>query len=333
VTGSRGSLQVQRRPAQRRRAVLLLIVATALWGCGGGATTPTGSPGPTARGAEATTAIDLYRAERPGALPAAGTPVVAGIQLPAGRPLTPDPAYRSGRLLTQPVPALWVTDDVVPGVGRLWERLAAAFPETGLWPVILDPLEEDPTRPWTNGELDPIGSGDPAALDAAAVLTKAWSEAVPSDPAELGQPREELAPFGAAFPGLAPASSSTPRADAVATLAAGLPGRLGLVPVTRPADVPAAIGWLGPANYFTDVAPLSAVLRSWEDRFGAVLVGLGFATMHVAVRRPPVGESSTLAVAAEHLAICPDNIFQGIGNVRDYASSLDGEAAWFFWWD
>lgn len=50
---------------------------------------------------------------------------------------------------------------------------------------------------------------------------------------------------------------------------------LALVPVDRPADIPAALGWFGT---FDDVADLCAVLRSWEER-GEYLVRLGRSTM------------------------------------------------------
>ena len=58
---------------------------------------------------------------------------------------------------------------------------------------------------------------------------------------------------------------------------------LGLVPAGRPADVPAAAGWFGMCNSWDDVVAMSAVLRSWEDRFGAVLVLMGRATLELAV--------------------------------------------------
>lgn len=74
------------------------------------------------------------------------------------------------------------------------------------------------------------------------------------------------------FTGLA---SGTEPADEPITAAAesDLAGRrahLALVPATRPADTLAVLGWRGTCNYHNDVVGLSAVLRSWEDRFGAV---------------------------------------------------------------
>jgi Domain of unknown function (DUF4253) len=64
------------------------------------------------------------------------------------------------------------------------------------------------------------------------------------------------------------------------------PLRLGLVAARRPADVLAVVGWTGAMNYHATSAPLACVLRSWEDRFGARLVRLGFDTMDLLVERP-----------------------------------------------
>jgi hypothetical protein len=112
-----------------------------------------------------------------------------------------------------------------------------------------------------------------------------------------------------------------------------LQGRLGLVAVTRPADVLATVGWMGACNHYGDIGPLSAVLRSWEERFGAYLVGVGFATLTLAVQRPPVSREACLAVAAEHFAVCPDNIYQGTGSIEEYSVQIQSQPVWQFWWD
>src|SRR5206468_2398493 len=95
--------------------------------------------------------------------------------------------------------------------------------------------------------------------------------------------------------------------------------RLGLVECGRGADAPAALGWTGPANYGTDVAPFCAVLRSWEDRFGIRVVALTFDAMYCTVSAPPATFDHALHVAAEHLAFCPDNVLQGAGSLEAYA--------------
>jgi hypothetical protein len=102
--------------------------------------------------------------------------------------------------------------------------------------------------------------------------------------------------------------------------------------VIRPADAPAAIGWPGACNYIDDVGLVSCVLRSWEERYDAILVGLGQETLVLAVRRPPAGEAA-LAAAAEQYALCSDNVHQGLGSMRALAEHIDGARAWAFWWD
>ena len=70
-----------------------------------------------------------------------------------------------------------------------------------------------------------------------------------------------------------------------------------------------------------------------EQRFGAVLVGLGFDILTFAVARPARNLVEATAIAAEHFAVSPDNIYQGVGTIRDYARELVHTKAWQFWWD
>lgn len=219
-------------------------------------------------------------------------------------------------------------------------------------------------------ELDPGAMSYPGHHDAEEVLAHAWplcAEAADTDsdadvsadadvfaghdddPADAewdDELRDLVAPFGPAFPDLAPklltsAEAAAGRPDAVAAeLTAALTGsgrlrdpRAALVYARRSADVPAAIGWTGPVNHEHDVARLCAVLRSWEDRFGLRVVALGFATLTATVAAPPTTVEEAEAVAAEHLSFCPDNITQGPGTLRAYAKSLVDEGVWTFWWD
>ena len=56
--------------------------------------------------------------------------------------------------------------------------------------------------------------------------------------------------------------------------------------------------------YFTD-AEMTAVLRSWEERFGAVVTSLGSGTVDLVVGAPPSGDRVD-QLAAEHLTFTPD---------------------------
>ena len=182
-------------------------------------------------------------------------------------------------------------------------------------------------------ELDPACSSPPAAHDAAKVIADRWAEAMPSPDETDDEFLATLEPFGTRFPGLASAAAGPDNEGAVERTARETNGRLGLVAVARPADAVAAIGWSGPVNHYEDVGLLAAVLRSWEDRFAAVVVGIGFDTLTLAVQRPVRDRLTAEALAAEHLAMCSDNIFQGAGGIREYARTLLQAARWDFWWD
>lgn len=266
------------------------------------------------------TSVD-YRAERAGELPAAGA-TVGGVALP--------PGHVAGAMV-------WVSDEPVSDVGTLWSDLAARFPETGLWPLVLEPFEADGRR-WWDGELDPTLSRQPGQLDDVdleSTLSDWWSEHLPvdeelEDPEFAGLVDESLAPFGLAFPGVADPPAGEPQPETTMPVP---DGHLGLVAVERPADAPVVMGWLGPINYYNDVGPLSVVLRSWEDRYDAVVVGLGLGTLSMVVRRPPQNPDDAAGIAAEHYAACPDLVVQGAGSIEDYASMIEGQSSWQFWWD
>jgi hypothetical protein len=154
---------------------------------------------------------------------------------------------------------------------------------------------------------------------------------------EGGFPERE--PFGTDWPGLAPAADGGGDPDGFADrhVPATDDGtsRIMLVPAARSADVLTAVGWRGAVNHIQEKFLLSAVLRSWEDRFGARVVEIGFDTINLAVAAPPVSPEQAELVAAEHFAFCPDNIAQGMsGTVRAYAANeVLGKESWSFWWD
>ena len=98
---------------------------------------------------------------------------------------------------------------------------------------------------------------------------------------------ERWAPFTLEWPGLAePEHTPLTLTEREHALDVVLPGirranlatpdaRIGLIRAGRPADVLAAIGWEGLANRGEEaLMPLIAMLRSWEDRFGAQRYGV-----------------------------------------------------------
>jgi hypothetical protein len=203
-----------------------------------------------------------------------------------------------------------------------YARMLAEAPRTGACPVWITGLErlrvpEDP-----QGVLAAVGRADPAAF-----MADRWTQNCP-----FCGCRD---PFGDAFPGLQPAIPPVEDpVDAAARMAAGS-GRahLAIIPVGRPADVVAAIGWTGACNYQEDVAGISAVLRSWEDRFGAMLVRMDTSTLWVSVAAPPRTAEECRLVAAEHFTFCRDVDWENPRPLRVYAETLRDNPSWRFWWD
>lgn len=241
-----------------------------------------------------------------------------GLQLPPGRLIdtTDEGPWHE--------PLLWHAQR--PAAPGNWSALGGASARAGLLAVLVD-LGGSQGGPaaW---ELTPGQMSYPGDHDAEEVLEEYW---------------EECAAAGEEWPGPAGALTLTSdpdnRAAQVADALTDEPRswfaapHLALVPARRSADVPAAVGWTGPVNHENDTARLCAVLRSWEDRFGIRVVGLGFDVLVLSVAAPPATPAEATAVAAEHFAFCPDNVLQGPGDLTSYAEQLVGEHVWSFWWD
>lgn len=243
----------------------------------------------------------------PGQLPAADTRELFGVVLPPGRIVNSEQGAGA--------PVAWVSSAALPEdrLTELVRALAAVFPQTGLWPLQALGLGNGLDRPWADGEMD---GPDEVIPDALAVLTRNADE------------DDE----GGAVPAVTELSPAQPGPDLRPDQLKVEAGGLLLVPVSRPADVPAALGWWGGTNYCMSGADFSAVLRSWEDRFGAVLVSIGFDTMTVQVGRRPQTEEQFDALLREHYAFCPDNIDQGLSSDA-FRLGLAGWPYWNFWWD
>ncbi|MGV9250434.1 DUF4253 domain-containing protein [Streptomyces sp. NPDC003697] len=283
--------------------------------------------------------------------------------------LATDPSGRSLGLQLPPGTLVDATDDgswhepLLWYAGRAaspgnWAALGATAARAGLLPVLVDVAGSGGgPEQW---DLMPARMSYPGDHDAEEVLADLWesyAEDAP-DPGEdhpgkdgavelLGEPEpydEVVAPFGAAWPGLAPAGvlAAAPEvraAEAADSLTGGSRDwfkepRLALVPARRSADIPAAVGWTGPVDHESDVAVLCSVLRSWEDRFGIRVVALGFDALVVSVAAPPTTLAEAQRIAAEHFVFCPDNVSQGEHRtLRGYAEGLVGETVWSFRWD
>jgi hypothetical protein len=145
--------------------------------------------------------------------------------------------------------------------------------------------------------------------------------------------RAMFAPFGPRFPGLAPAVAEEldPELIRRAVVQYTRVARIGLVPAARPADILPRIGWAGASNNRT-ASELAVVLRSWEDRFGARLLEVGFDDIRLLVSRPPQTLQAAQQIAAEHFAFS-DEAHKGPRHVGEIARALVNNPFWDFWWD
>jgi predicted DNA-binding WGR domain protein len=279
----------------------------------------------------------------PPPVPPDGPVAIDGVTLPSGRRLQGDPQMVPPGIDMVSEPVVWATDDPVSGCGRLLYALRKPCRPRGLVPMLVGGMEADHRRPWDSQEFAPT---DPRRVDhfgAEQVLADMWRQSVDTGDEDSLAP---LKPFDVDFPGLAPASVWQPPsgfarffsqtadpADDRPTLASFEPRRIALIAASRPADVVTALGWNGAVNVHQDPVLLSVVMRSWEDRWAARVVEVGFDTMTLTVGRPPRDRDTALRLGAEHFAFCPDNIWQGSDTIAAYAATLERSRIWTFWWD
>ncbi|MFB6725647.1 DUF4253 domain-containing protein [Kribbella sp. NPDC056345] len=236
--------------------------------------------------------------------------------LPPGSPIGPEDGP----------PTAWLSDDEWDS--DLHRRLLADFPRTGWYPVLVDERAVDS---WTEGELAPQPVAEIDRYDAAAVMAELWAENV-AEQASYDISLEPLEPFGEACPGLAPSLDSSGIDEVVDSYLAGFEAddgdRLLLAKVARGADLPAVLGWQGDV----DLPKVLTMLRSWEDRFGARLVVLGFDSMRV-ITMPTEDVGQLQLMAAEQWAFDPDWINQEVETLEAQVETMSGDPEWLFWWD
>lgn len=226
--------------------------------------------------------------------------------LPAGFPAGQVVSAESGRGR----PVMWVSEQAGPSVQQWWEPMFDDHPHTGLYPLLLD----------ASVDADLLGSAPTAES----------IDRVPSDQLI----REYFDYSGNDWPGFAPAKrlSVHPGYAAARLAAAGADtARLALVPCTRSADTPALIGWTGAMDYTWQVEKISAVLRTWEDRFGVRVVRLGCTTLELSVAAPPSSITEARRITLEHAGFCP-SIWQEEVALNSYAAGLVKSAVWRFQW-
>ncbi|WP_405959681.1 DUF4253 domain-containing protein [Streptomyces sp. NBC_00024] len=254
--------------------------------------------------------------------------------LPAGRFTPHGPSH------------IWISDEFPRALRELWPRLLSEHGTTGLLPVLYrgDVIGE----PLDPGLVDDLCLEEVLATDFAEYRRRRlplWTNPTP-EPEPVPEdvepwPHDPGPPF-AQWPGLAPAMPVAPTGPTPQEAASGAPARIArtdhgvldcrlvLVPARRGSDALALLGW----NSEAPLPLLCALLRSWEERFGAHLVAVHGGTLDISVARPPRTAEHADLLALEHVLSTANNIVDDPPTpFPDYAADLVGRDHWSFWWD
>jgi len=107
---------------------------------------------------------------------------------------------------------------------------------------------------------------------------------------------------------------------------------IGLFPVKDGWQVPAYFNFGG---WNECPAPDGHVLmmKYWQEKYGAELVGMNGDVIEMYVTRPPSTREEALALAEEQYLYCEDIVLQGTETIQNLAAGLLGNHLWYFWWD
>ncbi|MGW0836602.1 DUF4253 domain-containing protein [Streptomyces prunicolor] len=268
-------------------------------------------------------------------------------------PLPDELSPLSGRFESRGEVEVWFSDELPEDLVELWPRLLESAEVTGLYPFIC--WRDDPYQVQDLSEVDAIRLDDVLAADFVEYRRRRlpnWSnpaaggDVLPDpdddDPEDFGSWPHDPGPPFESWPGLAVGGVGTGAGVSAAEVGGWaveeLLGdepfvhtcQLALVPARRSADVPAIVGWAAEAP----VPLVCALLRSWEERFGArVVSGFGGA-LTVSVARPPLDVPHAGQLALEHVLSTADNIVDDPPTpFPEYANGLVGRHQWRFWWD
>lgn len=240
----------------------------------------------------------------------------------AGVPL---PSLRRARVTGGELP-VWTVYPLPPRWEPFasWVRLRAAHAQTGLWPFLVGPDLKDADRQaiselWYDAatEPDPTAVARGLTLDVRAFFAERAAQREAADPVTLTMDPAVLA-WADREPQFAFSSRHTV---------------IGLIQANHGYEVPGLLSWRGAVNYDLDGAHHVAVLRSWQERFGADLVTLAVDQVEMLVARPPRDPATIAQVAVEMLSYCPDLDVLGAGMISVLADEIVPHRRWSFWWD
>ncbi len=207
-----------------------------------------------------------------------------------------------------------------------WPRLASKFPRSGEWPIFVAP---DTFRGGRDLEAEDAYFKTGVGIREVFHLgPSAWGIAEDAYCFECGNTRDRTGEL----------SVESDQDDFVTLgrldVAAGASSTPTIVKAPRPSDSLLEIEWPGILNIGWNPAEAMIILRSWEDRFGAVPLSVSDSTLSLVVARPPRTIEEARFVAHEHFHFCRyDTQFHGFEGIAPYVAKLVGSRVWDFWWD
>lgn len=107
---------------------------------------------------------------------------------------------------------------------------------------------------------------------------------------------------------------------------------VGMIPVAESWKVPCVLkfgGW----NECPFPQEHAAVLKRWNEKYGADVTTVAGDILEMRVKRPPTSRAEALVLAKEQFVYCSDIVLQGTETIDALAANLLNSPAWFFWWD
>lgn len=103
---------------------------------------------------------------------------------------------------------------------------------------------------------------------------------------------------------------------------------------------PTAVCWQVPAylrfggwNECPGLEVQVAMMKLWQQHYGAEVVGIAGDVVEMQVERPPLTKLDALRLAKQQYLYCQDIVDQGTGTLESLAAVLLDGTSWFFWWD
>jgi len=107
---------------------------------------------------------------------------------------------------------------------------------------------------------------------------------------------------------------------------------IGLADIAEPWMLPAATAY-GNWNDCPEASLHCAIMRRWNEQYGAEIVSMSGDVIECHVKRPPATKADAITLAWEQYWYCTDIVEQGVETISNLAATLLNHEYWYFWWD